>query len=51
MVSTFKIVTLAAAINEGKVNIFEDHYYDSGKVKVANATLHCWKRKGHGNEY
>lgn len=50
MVSTFKIVTLAAAINEGKVNIFEDHYYDSGKVKVANATLHCWKRKGHGNQ-
>lgn len=48
--STFKIVTLAAAINEGKVNIFEDHYYDSGKVKVANATLHCWKRKGHGDQ-
>ena len=48
--STFKIVTLAAAINENKVNIFEDHYYDTGKVKVANATLHCWKRKGHGNQ-
>lgn len=48
--STFKIVTLASAINEGKVNIFEDHFYDSGKVKVANATLHCWKRKGHGDQ-
>ena len=48
--STFKIVTLAAAINEGKVNIFENHFYDSGKVKVANATLHCWKRKGHGDQ-
>ena len=48
--STFKIVTLAAAINEAKVNIFEDHFYDSGKVKVANATLHCWKRKGHGDQ-
>ena len=48
--STFKIVTLAAAINEGKVNIFEDHFYDTGKVKVANATLHCWKRKGHGDQ-
>lgn len=48
--STFKIVTLAASINEGKVNIFEDHFYDSGKVKVANATLHCWKRKGHGDQ-
>lgn len=48
--STFKIVTLAAAINENKVNIFDEHYYDSGKIKVANATLHCWKRKGHGDE-
>ena len=25
--STFKIITLAASINEGKVNIFEDKYY------------------------
>ena len=48
--STFKIVTLASAINEGLVNIFEDHFYDTGKVKVANATLHCWKRKGHGDQ-
>ncbi len=48
--STFKIVTLAASINEGLVNIFEDHYYDTGKVRVANATLHCWKRKGHGDQ-
>ena len=46
--STFKIVTLAAAINEKKVNIFEDTFYDSGAVKVSGATLHCWKRKGHG---
>lgn len=46
--STFKIVTLAAAINEKKVNIFEDTYYDSGSVKVTGTTLHCWKRKGHG---
>lgn len=46
--STFKIVTLAAAINENKVNIFEDHYNDTGKIKIANSTLHCWKHKGHG---
>lgn len=46
--STFKIVTLAAAINENKVNIFEDTFYDTGEVKVTGATLHCWKRKGHG---
>ena len=48
--STFKIVTLAAAINEKKVNIFEDHYYDTGSIKVANSTLHCWKRKGHQDQ-
>lgn len=48
--STFKIVTLAAAINEKKVNIFEDTYNDTGSIKVANSTLHCWKRKGHGHE-
>ena len=46
--STFKIVTLAAAINEGKVNIFEDTFYDTGGVNVSGSTLHCWKRKGHG---
>ena len=46
--STFKIVTLAASINENVVNIFEDKYYDTGKIKVASSTLHCWKRKGHG---
>lgn len=46
--STFKIITLAAAINEKKVNIFEDYYNDTGSIKIANSTLHCWKRKGHG---
>ncbi len=46
--STFKIVTLAAAINENVVNIFEDKYNDTGSIKVATSTLHCWKRKGHG---
>ncbi len=46
--STFKIVTLASAINENVVNIFEDKYNDTGKIKVASSTLHCWKRKGHG---
>ena len=48
--STFKILTLAAAVNENKVNLFEEHFYDSGSIKVANSTLHCWKHKGHGDE-
>lgn len=32
--STFKILTLAAAINEGIINVFEDKYYDTGKINV-----------------
>ena len=48
--STFKILTLSAAINEGLVNIFEEHYYDTGRINVSGTTLHCWKTKGHGDE-
>ena len=48
--STFKIVTLASAINENIVNIFEDKYYDTGSIKVSGTTLHCWKKKGHGQQ-
>ena len=46
--STFKILTLAAAIEEKKVNVFEDTYYDSGSVNVSGTALHCWKVGGHG---
>ncbi len=46
--STFKIVTLASAIEEGIVNVFEDKFYDTGSIKVSGATLHCWRHKGHG---
>lgn len=48
--STFKVITLAAALEEGKVNLDKDTFYDKGSVKVANATLKCWKRGGHGSE-
>ena len=48
--STFKILTLAAAINENKINLFEDKYYDAGSINVSSSTLHCWKREGHGEE-
>lgn len=46
--STFKIITLAAALEEKKVSLKNDHFYDSGHVEVAGSTLHCWKRGGHG---
>lgn len=48
--STFKIITLSAAIEEGKVDLEKDKYHDSGFIKVENAKLHCWKSGGHGDE-
>lgn len=48
--STFKIITLAAALEEGKVDLEKDHFHDSGAVKVDGATLHCWRRGGHGSQ-
>ncbi|MDR7236188.1 stage V sporulation protein D [Neobacillus drentensis] len=48
--STFKIITLAAALNEGKVNLEKEHFHDSGSVQVAGARLKCWKRGGHGDQ-
>ncbi|MFS0782400.1 stage V sporulation protein D [Bacillus sp. 1P06AnD] len=48
--STFKIITLAAALQEKKVDLENEHFYDSGSVKVAGANLHCWKRGGHGSQ-
>jgi len=48
--STFKIITLAASIEEGKVDLTKDHFNDPGYAKVANATLRCWKRGGHGHQ-
>ncbi|WP_400163191.1 stage V sporulation protein D [Brevibacillus sp. TJ4] len=47
--STFKIVTLAAALNEGVINLNEG-FYDPGYITVAGKRLRCWKRQGHGQE-
>lgn len=46
--STFKIITLSAALNEGLVDLDKDTFYDAGSVKVANAKIKCWKAGGHG---
>ncbi|MCR2820815.1 stage V sporulation protein D [Lederbergia panacisoli] len=48
--STFKIITLAAALEEGKVDLEHDHFHDPGSVRVGGATLKCWKRGGHGSQ-
>ena len=48
--STFKIITLASAIQEGKVDLDKDMFYDSGHVRVENARIRCWKSGGHGSQ-
>ncbi len=46
--STFKIITSAAALEEGVVNP-EDLFFDSGQIKVGPETISCWKDGGHGS--
>ncbi len=46
--STFKVISLSAAIEEKKVNLFEDNYYDSGSINVEGSRIKCWKAGGHG---
>lgn len=48
--STFKIITLVAALQEGKVDLQNDHFYDPGFIEVAGAKLRCWKKGGHGSQ-
>jgi stage V sporulation protein D (sporulation-specific penicillin-binding protein) len=48
--STFKIITLAAALEEKKVDLKKEMFFDPGNIKVAGASLRCWKRGGHGSE-
>ena len=46
--STFKIITLAASIEEKTVNLDKDTFYDGGSIQVENARIRCWKAGGHG---
>ena len=48
--STFKIITLAASLEEKIVDLEKDMFFDGGAVTVGGATLHCWKHGGHGNQ-
>ena len=47
--STFKIVTMATALEEGVIDL-TDNFYDAGSVKVDGSTLRCWKAGGHGSQ-
>lgn len=46
--STFKLITLAAALNEGLTNINEK-FYCSGRCSVDGETIKCWRTIGHGS--
>lgn len=47
--STFKIITTAAALEEGVVNE-NDRFVDPGYIKVSGETINCWKQGGHGSQ-
>lgn len=48
--STFKIITLSAALEEEVVDLEKDHFYDPGYAIVDGVRLRCWKREGHGDQ-
>jgi len=48
--STFKIITLAAALDQDLVDLEEDRYHDHGHIEVGGARLRCWKHGGHGDQ-
>ena len=48
--STFKVVTMASAVEEKVIDIFNDHFYDAGKVNIDGSILKCWKAGGHGDQ-
>ena len=48
--STFKIITLSAALEEKLIDLDKDTFFDSGSVHVENARIKCWKHGGHGSQ-
>jgi len=48
MVVSFKIITVAASLEEDTVDLINDNFYDGGSVNVEGARIKCWKSGGHG---
>ena len=48
--STFKIITMSSAVEEGVIDIYNDHFYDSGSVHINGTRIGCWKSGGHGDQ-
>ena len=49
--STFKIITLASALEQGTTSLSHT-YYCAGAENIPGRTqtLHCWRHQGHGSE-
>lgn len=47
--STFKIVTLSMAMEEGLITL-NNTYSCPGYIRVADRTIRCWKSGGHGHQ-
>ena len=47
--STFKVLTMAAALDAGKANL-NDRFYDPGYVIIDGEKIKCWKHTGHGSQ-
>ncbi len=50
MVGTFKIITVAASLEEKTVDLMNDTFHDGGSVNVDGARIKCWKKGGHGSQ-
>ena len=48
--STFKIITLAASVEEKTVDLLNDTFHDSGSITVDGARIKCWRHGGHGTQ-
>lgn len=49
--STFKLITMASALNDGAVTL-QDSFYCGGAAYYEGRSqqLHCWKHEGHGQQ-
>ena len=47
--STFKVITMASAVEEGVAHL-TDHFYDPGYRMVDGEKIKCWKLTGHGSQ-
>ncbi len=46
--STFKMIAALAGLEKGAITA-DSHIFCNGKVRLGNATFHCWKKQGHGS--